>query len=317
MKLTVKAEGLLDRILSKKKIVEQHRPFPQSVLQRLREDWMLEWTYHSNAIEGNTLSLAETRIVLEHGMTVGGKSLREHFEVLNHRRAILLLEELVREDRPVEVSDLLDLHALILRDIDMDFAGRIRNGRVRIIGANFIPPPPHKLDFLLEELISELNTLMSVHSAPMVAAWFHHQLVYIHPFFDGNGRTARLAMNLLLMRAGFPPAVILQQDRQKYFRALNFANKGDYEKFFLVVFQAIERSLNLYLNALPGHYDDYLTLTKIAEDPDIPYGSEYLSLLARRGRIDAYKEGRNWLTTKKAVEEYRDNIQSNASSSNN
>lgn len=295
---------ILERIQNKKNVVDEHRPFPASVLQRLREDWMLEWTYHSNAIEGNTLSLAETRMVLEQGLTVGGKTLREHFEAINHRKAILLLEELVKANREFSISDLLDLHALVLRDIDPDFAGRIRNGRVRIVGANFVPPPPHKLDFLMDELFSELVSWVAGNPAPVVAALFHHSLVHIHPFFDGNGRTARLAMNLLLMKAGYPPAIILQQDRQKYFTALNKANKGDYQKLFLLVFQALERSLNIYLNALPGEYDDYLPLSDIANEPDIPYSADYLGLLARSGRINAHKEGRNWLSSKKAVLEY-------------
>ena len=304
MKLTTRLKEVLHRIRDKKRVVDEHRPFPRTVLERLRKDWTLEWTYNTNAIEGSTLSLAETRLVLEHGLAIGGKSLREHFEALNHRSAIELLEEMVRRESQFAVADILDLHALVLKGIDPDFAGRIRNGRVRIVGANFVPPPPHRLDARLEELFSGLHSRAAVWEAPVLAAWFHHGLVHIHPFFDGNGRTARLAMNLVLMKAGYPPAIILNNDRRKYFTALNNANKGDYDKLLLLVFQATERSLNMYLNALPGHYDDYLPVSSIAREADIPYGAEYLSLLARRGRIDAHKEGRNWVTTKKAVLEY-------------
>ena len=304
MKLSDKNRKLLDRLISKQEIVDSHRPFSYSVLQRLREDWMLEWTYNSNAIEGNTLSLGETKMVLLHGLAIGGKSMREHFEAINHGSAIELLEDLVARDVQFTVSDLLDLHSLIMRNIDLDYAGRFRSGRVRVLGANFVPPPPYKISSLIDELFDQLHQNFNKMEALVLAAWFHHRLVHIHPFFDGNGRTARLAMNLILMKRGYPPAIILKNDRQKYFNALNLANKGNYEKLLLLVFQATERSLNMYLNSLPGHYDDYLPLSAIAEEDEVPYSSEYISLLARRGLIDAHKEGRNWLTTKKAVLDY-------------
>src|SRR5699024_4841149 len=137
-----------------------------------------------------------------------------------------------------------------------------------------------------------------------LATIFHHKFVWIHPFFDGNGRTVRLAMNLLLMNSGFPPAIILSNDRKKYYAALNRANKGDYAKLMLVIAQSMERTLNIYLNALPGSDDDYKEVRSLVEEESVPYGQEYISLLARQGKIDAYKEGRNWLTSKKAIEEY-------------
>jgi len=304
MTLNDRNRNLLDRLKIKKEIIDLNRPFSDAVLQRLRQDWLLEWTYNSNAIEGNTLSLGETRMVLLHGLAIGGKSLREHFEAINHQAAIELLEDIVVQDSDFVVSDLLDLHSLIMRNIDVDFAGRVRNGRVRIVGANFVPPPPYKVDSLLEKLFSSLSHKTKELDVPVLAAWFHHQLVHIHPFFDGNGRTARLAMNLFLMKAGYPPAIILNNDKQKYFNALNAANKGNYDKLFLLVFQAIERTLNMYLNSLPDHYDDYLPISTIVEDEAIPYGAEYVSLLARKGLIDAHKEGRNWVTSKKAVMKY-------------
>ena len=142
-----------------------------------------------------------------------------------------------------------------------------------------------------------------------MATIFHHKLVYIHPFFDGNGRTVRLAMNLLLMREGFPPAIILKNDRKKYYDALNLANKGNYQKLTLLMCQALERSLNIYLNAMPNNDNDYQEISNIVNEPNSPYGQEYISLLARQGKIDAYKEGRNWFTSKKAIQDYIDNRQ--------
>ena len=142
-----------------------------------------------------------------------------------------------------------------------------------------------------------------------LASVFHHKFVWIHPFFDGNGRTVRLAMNLLLMRKGFPPAIILKNDRKKYYDALNQANNGNYQKLILLMSQAIERTLNIYLNALPDSEYEYSYISDIVSEPNTPYGQEYISLLARQGKIDAYKEGRNWLTTKNAIDNYIENRQ--------
>jgi len=111
-------------------------------------------------------------------------------------------------------------------------------------------------------------------------------------------------MNLLLMRCGFPPAIILKNDRKKYYEALNQANNGNYQKLMLLMCQALERSLNIYLNAMPDNNTDFQIISDIVSEPNSPYGQEYISLLARTGKIDAYKEGRNWYTTKEAIEDY-------------
>jgi len=268
---------------------------------------MLEWTYHSNGIEGNTLSLQETRVILSDGITVGGKTLREHFEALNHHEAIFALEKMVKSDYRLKASDILSIHALVLQRIEKDFAGRYRNVGVRITGANFTPPNARKVDELMEELILWVNEKSEI---PLVvkATIFHHRMVWIHPFFDGNGRTVRLMFNLLLMNAGYPPAIILQQDRKKYYDALNRANQGNYEKMLLLVIQALERSLDIYLSHLDNSHDNYLPISSILEEMNIPYGQEYVSLLVRRGKIAGYKEGRNWLTTKDAISEYISSI---------
>lgn len=201
-------------------------------------------------------------------------------------------------------TDILSLHGLVLRSIEDDFVGRLRNGGVRISGANFVPPNANKVSGLLDELIDFINTNPLKLNDIELAVVFHHKLVWIHPFFDGNGRTVRLAMNLLLIRCGFPPAIILKNDRKKYYEALNQANGGNYQKLTLLMCQALERTLNIYLNALPGNDTEYIEISNLVQEPDMPYGQEYISLLARQGKIDAYKEGRNWLTTREAVENY-------------
>ncbi len=273
----------IERLYEKKARLKTSRPLPNSALHRIKEDLTLEWTYNSNSIEGNTLSLKETQMVLQEGITVKGKSLREHFEAYNHEKAIDYLYTLVNKDYTLRSIDILSLHGLVLRSIEDDYAGRLRNGGVRIVGANFTPPSANKVSDLLDQLITFINDNPLGLSDIILASIFHHKLVWIHPFFDGNGRTVRLAMNLLLMRRGFPPAIILKNDRKKYYQALNQANKGNYYKLCLLMLQALERSLNIYINALPGnHYGDYEPISNIVSEPDVPYGQEYVSLLAIR-----------------------------------
>lgn len=292
------------RLLDKVKVLNAARPLPNIVLQNIKEAFLIEWTYNSNSIEGNTLTLRETQMVLQEGITIKGKSLREHFEAKNHETAIYKLYTLVKENYVLNAKDVLDLHGLVLRSIEDEYAGRLRNAGVRISGANFVPPNARKVSDYLDSLIEYINTNPQGLNPIELATVFHHKFVWIHPFFDGNGRTIRLAMNLLLMRHGFPPAIILTNDRAKYYSALNQANNGNYSKLMLLMSQAAERTLNIYLSAIPGSDKEYQTISNIVEEPDIPYSQEYVSLLARQGKIDAHKEGRNWFTTKEAVLDY-------------
>lgn len=295
---------VIERLYEKKALLDKGRPLPPIALQRIKEDISVEWTYNSNSIEGNTLSLRETKMVLQEGITVKGKSLREHFEVYNHQKAIEYLQTLLHKTYKITGQDVLALHGLVMRSIEDEFAGRLRNGGVRIIGANFTPPNAAKISSMFDELIDFTNTNALQLNDIFLATVFHHRFVWIHPFFDGNGRTVRLAMNLLLMRKGFPPAVILKNDRSKYYDALNQANKGGYRKLCLLMIQSLERNLNIYLNAMPGSNYDYESISNILEEEQMPYGQEYISLLARQGKIDAHKEGRNWVTTKSAINNY-------------
>ncbi len=246
----------------------------------------------------------ETRVVILDGVTIGGKSMREHFEVINHNKAIDYVMGLLDPETSIRAIDILQVHEIVMRNLDDDFAGRIRNGTVRIQEANFTPPSPDKLSDLLNELISYTSDNPDNLHVGVLAAIFHHRLVWIHPFFDGNGRTGRLVMNLLLQKHGYPPAIILKNDRKKYYDALNKANNGDFEKIVLLVLQAIERSLNLYIQIIPQQYEIYEPISSIVKEPDVPYGVEYIGLLARTGKINAFKEGRNWVTSKKAVLDY-------------
>lgn len=300
-------EGLeqsLNRIREKKTRLDALRPLPKAALQNIKTSLTLEWTYNSNSIEGNTLTLQETRMVIEDGMTIKGKSLREHFEAVNHQDAIELVEQLATAPHPLSAQEVLQVHGLVLQKIEKEFAGRYRNAGVRISGANFVPPNALKVDALMDDLLQWVNDTNPAMDTVVKVAIFHHRFVWIHPFFDGNGRTVRLLFNLLLMREGFPPAIILKNDRKKYYDALNKANNGDYGKLLLLVVQALERSLDIYLSNFTNTYDAYQPISDIVSEPDFPYDQEYVSLLARRGKIDAFKEGRNWLTSKEAVVEY-------------
>jgi Fic family protein len=293
---------LMQAVYQKKQRLDAFRPIPHAVLANIKENLNIEWTYNSNHIEGNTLTLQETRMVLEDGITVGGKSLNEHLEIVNHKEAISYVESLASPAYMLTERDVLEVHALVLNKIQKDFAGQFRTAGVRIGGANFIPPNALKVPDLIAELISWENT-GSMDIIEKVTL-FHHRFVWIHPFFDGNGRTVRLLMNLLLMKEGFPPAVILGVDRKRYYQALNQANNGNFDKLLFLIAQAVDRSLTIYLNSLQDTTGDFDAISNIVKEPDVPYGQEYISLLARQGKIEAYKEGRVWYTSKRSIDNY-------------
>ncbi|MCB9262985.1 MAG: Fic family protein [Flavobacteriales bacterium] len=294
----------LERLTEKKIELQKHRPFSSNSLSRLRDELALEWTYNSNAIEGNTLTLQETRLVLEDGMTVGGKSLREHFEAVNHKEAIDFLQGLIADNFLLTDRIISDIHFIVLKNILPDYSGRYRTMGVRIGGANFTPPNALKVDELMGELISEFNSNFNSLHPVVMATWLHHRFVWIHPFADGNGRTIRLVYNLFLMSMGYPPAIILKADRKKYYAALNAANEGNYSKLLLLMCQASERSLDIYLSNLNNYSDEYKPIGSIVEEENLPYGQEYLSLLARQGKLSAYKEGHLWHTRPTEVKNY-------------
>lgn len=227
------------------------RPLPPHTVASLREKLVLEWTYHSNAIEGNTLTLRETKVVLE-GITVGGKSLREHFEAINHRDAILLVEQIVAGNEPLSESHIKDIHSLVLKGIDADEAGRYRRENVVIAGASITPPDFLHLDEQMRALLDWYQQAASLHAVER-AAQLHTRFVKIHPFVDGNGRTGRLLLNLELMKSGYPPAVIRKEDRLAYYDALDEACvTGDHAAITALVAESVQRSLQLYLDLLPS-----------------------------------------------------------------
>jgi Fic family protein len=301
---------LFARIHAKKARLDALRPLLSAAVRRLEEQLAIEWTYNSNAIEGSTLTLRETQLILEQGVTIGGKSLREHFEVVNHREAIALVASLAEKREPVTTSIVRQLHALVLARIDDENAGQYRQLPVRIAGATHEPPPAWDVSARMSDWADWLAAQEAEGAeAVELAAVAHHRLVSIHPFLDGNGRTARLIMNLVLLRAGYPPAIIARANRAQYYRSLARADRGDERSLANLVGRAVERSLTLYLEAVtpqtapPPNDETWLPLREAAEGT--PYSQEYLSLLARTGRLEAIKRGRDWTTTRAAIERYR------------
>jgi len=233
----------------KKAELDKARPLPSYTVASLREKLALEWTYHSNAIEGNTLTLRETKVVLE-GITVGGKSLREHFEATNHRDAILYVEEIVAKQETLSEWQIKNIHNLVLRGIDSDEAGRYRRENVVISGASTTPPDFLHLNTEMDKLIAWREQSARLHPIERASA-MHAKFVKIHPFVDGNGRTGRLLLNLELLKAGYPPAIIRKEDRLTYYDALDEACVNDnYEAITHLVANAVERSLDAYLDLL-------------------------------------------------------------------
>lgn len=227
------------------------RPLPENTVRTLHEQQVLEWTYHSNAIEGNTLTLKETKVVLE-GITIGGKPLREHFEVINHKDAIDYVEAIVNNRETLDEWQIKSIHQLVLKNIDTKNAGAYRQENVVIAGAEHRPPNFLKLPELMADLMTWYKNAEHLHPVEC-AARLHVDFVGIHPFVDGNGRTSRLLMNFELMRRGYLPVIIPVQTRFQYYEALDAAHvHGNYAPFIELIAQLEQMTLKHYLSVILG-----------------------------------------------------------------
>ncbi len=241
------------RLTELKTELDGYRPMPRELVLNLEQWFKVELTYTSNALEGNTLTRQETAVVLEKGLTVSGKSLVEHLEATNHAKAYDEILRLVSE-RGVSIGEeqILTIHDAILKGIDDANSGCYRSMMVRISGSQVVLPNPMKVPKLMEEFSSWLKKSSKRHPVE-IAAEAHYRLVTIHPFSDGNGRSARLLMNLLLLRDGYPPALIRTRDRIRYLESLEEAQLGgSKEKFYKLIEAAVKRSFDIYLKALAG-----------------------------------------------------------------
>jgi Fic family protein len=308
MALSKKTKSILNQKLEE---LNSCRPVSRTVLSKIREHFQIEMTYNSNAIEGNTLTLKETAWVIQEGITIKGKPLKDHLEAKNQKGALDFLYELVDSKKQNTISERLirEIHYLIVKESDADIAGKYREGNVVITGADHTPPEGFNIPSEMQNLIKWINTNKSKLHPIELAAIVHHKLAYIHPFWDGNGRVSRIVMNVFIMQAGFPMAIILKNDRKRYYRVLSEADQGDYSPFCEFVAQSVIRSLNLYLKFLKPRRkksDEDLTLEELAEEG--PYSATYLRKLATQGKLEAFKEKRNWLSSKRALKEYMDSV---------
>lgn len=210
-------ESILDQIDYKKRELDGRRPLTEGEVERLNEEFIVEYTYNSNAIEGNTLTLRETDLVLR-GLTIDQKPLKDHMEAVGHKEAFDYVRDLVRDNVPISERVIKQIHYLVLAD-KKDDRGVYRRVPVRIMGAQHEPVQPYLIEPKMDQLLREFSE-SNEHIVTKLAL-FHIEFEGIHPFIDGNGRTGRLLVNLELMKAGFPPIDIKFTDRIKYYNAFD------------------------------------------------------------------------------------------------
>ena len=267
----------VEKLTKIKKLIDRAGEMPDALTRNLHEWFRVELTYTSNALEGNTLTRRETAMVVEKGITVGGKSLVEHLEATNHAQAFDLIAEKSRKPlKHFTENDLLSLHKMILSGIDNQNAGFYRNVPVRLSGSRTVLPNPRKVPDLMTAFHQWLQSKQKIHPVDL-AAEAHYRLVTIHPFIDGNGRTARLLMNFILMCHGYPPAIIRKSERGKYLDALEKAQTGgSLDDYLQLIYRAVDRSLDIYVQATSGEGDfvsepddSHLRIGQLAKQTDV------------------------------------------------
>jgi Fic family protein len=230
--------------------LDKLRPMDNAKIQDALD---IEYTYESNRIEGNTLTLQETQLVIEKGLTIGGKALVEHLEAINHKEAIDFVKDIVKQELPLTDYALRQTHAIVLKSIDNNNAGIYRSVPVMISGSRHLPPQPYMVPQLMEEYFAFYNEQKNILHPVVLAAEMHERLVTVHPFIDGNGRTARLIMNLVLLQHGFPIANIKgdYESRIAYYSALEKAQvQNDKAEFIQLVANVVKQSMERYLTIL-------------------------------------------------------------------
>jgi Fic family protein len=229
--------------------IDQYRPLPPQCIPMLKEYFRIGLTYSSNALEGNTLTETETKVILEDGLTIGGKTLKEHFEVIGHSQAYDFMWEKAHNVEFTE-HDIIELHRLFYYRIDQENAGHYRKVPVFVTGTDFEFPKPSEVPELMQEFLQTLPQLKKQYHPVHFAALVHAQLVTIHPFVDGNGRTARLLMNLALLQSGYAITIIPPIMRSAYISAIRNANKGNVTPFLHFISEMVYESSKEYLRLI-------------------------------------------------------------------
>lgn len=242
--------SILTQIDELKAKLDYYRQFDS---YRISQALELEYTFESNRIEGNTMTLRETDLVINEGLTISGKSMREHLEAINHQEAIAFIKDLMNKNTSLIEREVLSIHNLILRGIHPEDAGRYRKVQVMIKGSTHMPPQPFLVAKEMEDYFIWYETNKNKLHPVVLAAEMHERLVTIHPFIDGNGRTSRLVMNLILLQHGYVIANIKgdYDNRMRYYQALETAQtENNKEDFLLFVAQIEKESLERYLDII-------------------------------------------------------------------
>ena len=230
------------------------RPLPEEALKKIQDALDIEYTYESNRIEGNTLTLQETALVVNEGVTISGKSMREHLEAINHTEAISYIKDIAKQDIEISERTIKEIHALILHGIDRENAGKYRTVPVMISGSTHMPPQPYLIEKQMEDFILRFKQMEKEKVHPvLIAAYLHDELVRIHPFIDGNGRTSRLLMNLYLLRNGYVIITLKGSNDAKvsYYMALEKSHTEHLpEDFQKLVVEAEIAALQKYLSIM-------------------------------------------------------------------
>jgi Fic family protein len=239
-----------ERILEKQKIYETEKDKLHNItIESFENAFEVEFTHNSTAIEGNTLSLMETKVVLEDGIAIGGKAIREIFEVINHKKAFQYVKRCIKEGLPLSEKIVKDIHEIVMENIIV--GGIYRNEEVAISGASHTPPARNEMYIQIKNFYMDLMDKKELNPIEL-AAWTHAEFVRIHPFQDGNGRTSRLIMNYQLMSKGFLPVSISKENRLDYYNALDrYASKGVLDDFISMISELEEAQLDKYISLIP------------------------------------------------------------------
>jgi len=241
-------KSLFAEIDKLQKNINKHRPINAGLIKQIREYYRIGLTYSSNALEGNSLTESETKVVLEDGITIGGKPLRDHYEAIGHAQAYDFLYKLIK-DKKITQSVIKKLHKLFYEKIDKDNAGKYRKVRAIITGSKYPLPAPKDIPVLIKKFVDKINSLYKKKHPVELAAIAHKEFVFIHPFVDGNGRVARLLMNLILLQHGYNIAIIPPVVRAQYIQTLEKARKDD-SGFMKLIANMVKETQKDYLRLL-------------------------------------------------------------------